>query len=655
MNPLHLCNPVARLSPYLCIRKKGRASPTRLKKDIESVRIIDMEREQKVMVACILASLCLLVASYFTEGTLRLGICIAAYLLVGYEVIIDAFRNILHGEVFDENFLMTIATFGAFALGEYPEAVAVMVFFQIGELFQDIAVERSRASITSLMDIRPDSATLEKADGSLEKVSPEDVEKGGIIVVKPGEKIPLDGTVISGTSSLDTAALTGESLPREVAEGAEVLSGSLNLSGLLRIRTSGVYGESTVAKILELVENADNGKADAEKFITKFAHYYTPAVVGAAVLLAVLPPLLFGGVWATWLHRALIFLVISCPCALVISIPLSFFAGIGGASRRGILVKGSNFIESLAAVKTVVFDKTGTLTRGKFSVSDVLASGCTQAQLLETAALAECWSDHPVAVSLREAYGKDIDRDRVGDVENFAGEGICATVDSRKVFAGNGRLMERAGVQFIPCDKSGTIVYVAVDGQFRGAVVVSDTVKPESAKAVKALHEAGVSRIVMLTGDRADVAEEVGKELGLDEVHAGLLPAGKVERVQALKLAEGDAKLAFVGDGINDAPVLKLADVGIAMGAIGSDAAIEASDVVLMDDNPMKVAESIAISKRTLRIVRQNIVFAIGVKLLMLLLGALGIANMWMAVFADVGVSVIAIINSLRAMRSKGI
>ena len=607
------------------------------------------------MVACILASLCLLVASYFTEGTLRLVICIAAYLLVGYEVIIDAFRNIFHGEVFDENFLMTIATFGAFALGEYPEAVAVMVFFQIGELFQDIAVERSRASITSLMDIRPDSATLEKADGSLEKVSPEDVEKGGIIVVKPGEKIPLDGTVISGTSSLDTAALTGESLPREVAEGAEVLSGSLNLSGLLRIRTSGVYGESTVAKILELVENADNGKADAEKFITKFAHYYTPAVVGAAVLLAVLPPLLFGGVWATWLHRALIFLVISCPCALVISIPLSFFAGIGGASRRGILVKGSNFIESLAAVKTVVFDKTGTLTRGKFSVSDVLASGCTQAQLLETAALAECWSDHPVAVSLREAYGKDIDRERVGDVENFAGEGICATVDSRKVFAGNGRLMERAGVKFIPCDKSGTIVYVAVDGQFRGAVVVSDTVKPESAKAVKALHEAGVLRIVMLTGDRADVAEEVGKELGLDEVHAGLLPAGKVERVQALKLAEGDGRLAFVGDGINDAPVLKLADVGIAMGAIGSDAAIEASDVVLMDDNPLKVAESIAISKRTLRIVRQNIVFAIGVKLLMLLLGALGIANMWMAVFADVGVSVIAIINSLRAMRSKGI
>ena len=607
------------------------------------------------MLSCIIMSLWLLVASFFTEGGTRLAICIVAYLLVGIEVIAGAFKNILHGEVFDENFLMTIATFGAFALGEYPEAVAVMVFFQIGELFQDIAVERSRASITSLMDIRPDSATLEKADGSLEKVSPEDVEKGGIIVVKPGEKIPLDGTVISGTSSLDTAALTGESLPREVAEGAEVLSGSLNLSGLLRIRTSGVYGESTVAKILELVENADNGKADAEKFITKFAHYYTPAVVGAAVLLAILPPLLFGGEWATWVHRALIFLVISCPCALVISIPLSFFAGIGGASRRGILIKGSNFIESLAAVKTVVFDKTGTLTRGKFSVSDILPSDCSKEQLLETAALAECWSDHPVAVSLREAYGKDIDRERVSGVENFAGEGICATVDSHKVFAGNGRLMERAGVQFIPCDKTGTIVYVAVDGQFRGVVVVSDTVKPESAKAVKALHEVGVSRIVMLTGDRANVAEEVGRELGLDEVHAGLLPAGKVERVQALKLTEGCGRLAFVGDGINDAPVLKLADVGIAMGAIGSDAAIEASDVVLMDDNPLKVAEGIAISKRTLRIVRQNIVFAIGVKLLMLLLGALGIANMWMAVFADVGVSVIAIINSLRAMRSKGI
>ena len=614
-----------------------------------------MEREQKIMVACIAVSLALLVTSYFTAGTLRLGLCIAAYLLVGYEVILDALKNILHGEVFDENFLMTIATFGAFALGEYPEAVAVMVFFQIGELFQDIAVERSRSSITSLMDIRPDFAAIEKADGSIEKVCPEDVGKGSIIVVKPGEKIPLDGTVISGTSSLDTAALTGESLPREVEEGSEVLSGSLNLSGLLKIRTSGEYGESTVARILELVENADNGKADAEKFITKFAHYYTPAVVGAAVLLAVLPPLLFGGEWATWLHRALIFLVISCPCALVISIPLSFFAGIGGASRRGILVKGSNFIEALAAVKTVVFDKTGTLTKGNFSVSAVIPDAGTSEELLETAALAECWSDHPVAAALREAYGKAIDRARVGDVENFAGEGILAHVDGKEVFAGNGRLMERAGVKFTPCDKVGTIVYVAVDGQYRGAVVVSDTIKPESAEAVKALHEAGVSRIVMLTGDRENVAEEVGGELGLDEVHAGLLPAGKVEMVQRLKLASSDGQLAFVGDGINDAPVLKLADVGIAMGAIGSDAAIEASDVVLMDDNPLKVAESIAISRRTLGIVRQNIVFAIGVKLLMLVLGALGLANMWMAVFADVGVSVIAILNSLRAMRTEGL
>ena len=611
---------------------------------------MDMEREQKIMLSCIIMSLWLLVASFFTEGGIRLAICIAAYLLVGIEVIADAFRNILHGEVFDENFLMTIATFGAFALGEYPEAVAVMVFFQIGELFQDIAVERSRVSITSLMDIRPDSATLEKADGSLEKVSPEEVAKGSIIVVRPGEKIPLDGAVIEGSSSLDTAALTGESLPREVVQGDEVLSGSLNMSGLLKIRTSGTYGESTVAKILELVENADNGKADAEKFITKFAHYYTPAVVGAAVLLAVLPPLLFGGEWATWLHRALIFLVISCPCALVISIPLSFFAGIGGASRRGILIKGSNFIEALAGVKTVVFDKTGTLTCGKFSVSSILPNECTQTQLLETAALAECWSDHPVAMSLREAYGKEIDRARVTGVENYAGEGICASVDGRIVYAGNGRLMKRAGVEFIPCDKVGTIVYVAVDGQFKGAVVVSDTVKPESAAAVKALHEAGVSKTVMLTGDRANVAEEVGKELGLDEVHAGLLPSGKVELVQTLKLA-GGGQLAFVGDGINDAPVLKLADVGIAMGAIGSDAAIEASDVVLMDDNPLKVAESIAISRRTLGIVRQNIVFAIGVKLLMLVLGALGIANMWMAVFADVGVTVIAVANSLRAMR----
>ncbi len=600
-------------------------------------------------------SLWLLGASFFTEGWLRLAICITAYLPVGIEVIADAFRNILHGEVFDENFLMTVATFGAFALGEYPEAVAVMVFFQIGELFQDIAVERSRASITSLMDIRPDFASMEKADGSIEKVSPEEVGKGSIIVVKPGEKIPLDGVVTEGSSTLDTAALTGESLPREVSEGAEVLSGSLNLSGLLRIRTSGVYGESTVAKILELVENADNGKAGAEKFITKFAHYYTPAVVGAAVLLAVLPPLLFGGEWAVWLHRALIFLVISCPCALVISIPLSFFAGIGGASRRGILVKGSNFIEALAAVKTVVFDKTGTLTEGSFSVSAVIPSSGTGDELLETAALAECWSDHPVAVSLRRACGKPIGRGRVTGVENFAGEGICASVDGRKVYAGNARLMRRAGVTFTPCDKPGTIVYVAVNGQFKGAVVVSDTVKPESAAAVKALHEVGVDRTVMLTGDRENVAEEVGKELGLDEVHAGLLPADKVKWIDSLKLANTEGRLAFVGDGINDAPVLKLSDVGIAMGAIGSDAAIEASDVVLMDDNPMKAAEAIAISRRTLRIVRQNIVFAIGVKLLMLVLGALGIANMWMAVFADVGVSVIAILNSLRAMRTKGI
>ena len=600
-------------------------------------------------------SLWLLGASFFTEGWLRLAVCITAYLPVGIEVIADAFRNILHGEIFDENFLMTVATFGAFALGEYPEAVAVMVFFQIGELFQDIAVERSRASITSLMDIRPDFASIEKADGSIVKVSPEEVGKGSIIVVKPGEKIPLDGVVTEGSSTLDTAALTGESLPREVSEGAEVLSGSLNLSGLLRIRTGGVYGESTVAKILELVENADNGKAGAEKFITKFAHYYTPAVVGAAVLLAVLPPLLFGGEWAVWLHRTLIFLVISCPCALVISIPLSFFAGIGGASRRGILVKGSNFIEALAAVKTVVFDKTGTLTEGSFSVSAVIPSSGTGDELLETAALAECWSDHPVAVSLRRAYGKPIERGRVTDVENFAGEGICASVDGNRVYAGNARLMRRAGVTFTPCDMPGTIVYVAENGQFKGAVVVSDTVKPESAAAVKALHEVGVDRIVMLTGDRENVAEEVGKELGLDEVHAGLLPADKVKWVDSLKLANGEGRLAFVGDGINDAPVLKLSDVGIAMGAIGSDAAIEASDVVLMDDNPMKAAEAIAISRRTLRIVRQNIVFAIGVKLLMLVLGALGIANMWMAVFADVGVSVIAILNSLRAMRTKGI
>ena len=613
----------------------------------------DMEREHKIMVACIALSAVLLAASFFTSGTVRLCLCVTAYLAVGYEVIADALRNILHGELFDENFLMTIATFGAFALGEYPEAVAVMLFFQTGELFQDIAVSRSRASITSLMDIRPDFATLERADGSIEEVSPEEVAAGSIILVRPGEKIPLDGTVIEGGGSLDTAVLTGESLPREVAEGSEVLSGSLNLTGLLRIRTRGTYGESTVARILDLIENADNGKADAEKFISRFAHYYTPAVVGAAVLLAVIPPLLFAGQWALWLHRALIFLVISCPCALVISIPLSFFAGIGGASRRGILVKGSNFIEALAAVKTVVFDKTGTLTKGSFSVSGIAPCGISAEQLLETAALAECWSDHPVAVSLRQAYGKPIDRSRVADVENYAGEGIRARVDGHSVYAGNGLLMQRALVSFDPCGKPGTIVYVAVDGQFRGSVVVSDSVKPTSAAAVKALHDEGVSRIVMLTGDRQDVAEAVGREVGTDEVHAGLLPADKVERVRELKIERGGA-LAFVGDGINDAPVLKLSDVGIAMGAIGSDAAIEAADVVLMDDNPLKVAEGISISRRTLRIVRQNIVFAIGVKLLMLALGALGLANMWMAVFADVGVSVIAILNSLRAMRTGG-
>ncbi|MDO4826747.1 MAG: heavy metal translocating P-type ATPase [Bacteroidia bacterium] len=612
-----------------------------------------MEREHKIMVACIALSAVLLAASFLTSGTVRLCLCVTAYLAVGYEVIADALRNILHGELFDENFLMTVATFGAFALGEYPEAVAVMLFFQTGELFQDIAVSRSRASITSLMDIRPDFATLERADGSIEEVSPEEVAAGSIILVRPGEKIPLDGTVIEGGGSLDTAALTGESLPREVAEGSEVLSGSLNLTGLLRIRTRGSYGESTVARILDLIENADNGKADAEKFISRFAHYYTPAVVGAAVLLAVIPPLLFAGQWALWLHRALIFLVISCPCALVISIPLSFFAGIGGASRRGILVKGSNFIEALAAVKTVVFDKTGTLTKGSFSVSAVIPCGVSEEQLLETAALAECWSDHPVAVSLRQAYGKPIDRSRVADVENFAGEGIRARVDGHSVYAGNGRLMQRALVSFDPCGKPGTIVYVAVDGQFRGSVVVSDSVKPTSAAAVKALHDEGVSSIVMLTGDRQDVAEAVGREVGTDEVHAGLLPADKVERVREMKIERGGA-LAFVGDGINDAPVLKLSDVGIAMGAIGSDAAIEAADVVLMDDNPLKVAEGISISRRTLRIVRQNIVFAIGVKLLMLALGALGLANMWMAVFADVGVSVIAILNSLRAMRTGG-
>lgn len=619
------------------------------------VKIKIMEKEQKIMVARIVASGAMLGLVLFLplSEMVRMCLCLAAYLIIGADVIYEAVESIFHKELFDEHFLMAIATVGALAIGEYPEAVAVMFFYQIGELFSDIALERSRASISSLMDIRPDSANLEDSAGTVRKVSPSDVPQGSIIMVKPGEKIPIDGVVISGESSLDTAALTGESMPRDVSEGAEVLSGSLNMTGLLRIKTTSSFGESTVSKILDLVENAQTGKAKTEKFITRFARVYTPSVVAGAVLLAVLPPLFTGGDWPVWLHRALIFLVISCPCALVISIPLTFFAGIGGASRKGILVKGSNYMEVLSKVRTMVFDKTGTLTKGRFSVSEISAVDSDDAGLLEKAALAESFSSHPVAVSLRSAYGKPLDESRVSDVKDYSGEGICATVDGQGIYAGNEKLMRRIGVETVPVSKIGTVVYVATEGKFLGYFVVSDTLKPTAAEAMSLLKAAGVQKMVMLTGDRADVAKEVADELALDEYHAGLLPADKVERVKALKESDGQAVLAFVGDGVNDAPVLKLADIGIAMGGVGSDAAIEAADVVLMDDDPVKIALGIKIAKKTLRIVVQNIVFAIGVKLLFLLLGALGVANMWEAVFADVGVTVIAILNSLRAMRVK--
>ena len=619
------------------------------------VKIKIMEKEQKIMVARIVASGAMLGLVLFLplSEMVRMCLCLAAYLIIGADVIYEAVESIFHKELFDEHFLMAIATVGALAIGEYPEAVAVMFFYQIGELFSDIALERSRASISSLMDIRPDYANLEDSAGTVRKVSPSDVPQGSIIMVKPGEKIPIDGVVISGESSLDTAALTGESMPRDVSEGAEVLSGSLNMTGLLRIKTTSSFGESTVSKILDLVENAQTGKAKTEKFITRFARVYTPSVVAGAVLLAVLPPLFTGGDWPIWLHRALIFLVISCPCALVISIPLTFFAGIGGASRKGILVKGSNYMEVLSKVRTMVFDKTGTLTKGRFSVSEISAVDSDEAGLLEKAALAESFSSHPVAVSLRSAYGKPLDESRVSDVKDYSGEGICATVDGQGIYAGNEKLMRRIGVEPVPVSKIGTVVYVATEGKFLGYIVVSDTLKPTAAEAMSLLKAAGVQKTVMLTGDRADVAKEVAGELALDEYHAGLLPADKVERVKALKESDGQAVLAFVGDGVNDAPVLKLADIGIAMGGVGSDAAIEAADVVLMDDDPVKIALGIKIAKKTLRIVVQNIVFAIGVKLLFLLLGALGVANMWEAVFADVGVTVIAILNSLRAMRVK--
>ena len=613
-----------------------------------------MEKEQKIMIARIgVCALLLVGVLALPLGNLaKLILCIVAYLTVGADVVYEALEGIVHGDVFDEHFLMAIATIGAFAIGEYPEAVAVMFFYQIGELFSDIAVDRSRESISSLMDIRPDYANIEDGD-SLRSVSPCEVKVGDVIVVKPGEKIPIDGKVLSGNSSLDTAALTGESLPREVKPGDDVLSGSVNMTGLLRIKTASTFGDSTVSKILDLVENAQTGKAQSEKFITRFAKIYTPVVVVGAVLLALLPPVFTGGDFLLWLHRALIFLVISCPCALVISIPLTFFAGIGGASRKGILVKGSNYLELLAKVDTFVFDKTGTLTKGNFCVSDIYACDSDKDKLLEWAALAEIYSDHPVAVSLRTACKSPLDKSRVSNVTDFVGEGICAEIDGRKVYAGNEKLMRRTGVECGEANKTGTVVFVSVDGEYIGYIVVSDSVKPNSKRALALLRSSGISKCVMLTGDRAEVAEEVGREIGLDEVYAGLLPAGKVEKVQELKTAHPEGTLAFVGDGINDAPVLKLSDLGIAMGGVGSDAAIEAADIVLMDDDPLKLPLGMKIARKTHSIVMQNIIFAIGIKLLFLLLGSLGLANMWEAVFADVGVTVIAILNALRAMRVK--
>ena len=612
-----------------------------------------MDKKQKKMLLRILASgaLLILVSLLPLSGPVRLAAFLVPYLLIGWDILWKAGRNIAHGQVFDENFLMALATVGALVIGEYPEAVFVMLFYQVGELFQSFAVGKSRRSISSLMDIRPDYANLER-DGALEEVDPEDVAVGDVIVVKPGERVPLDGVVLEGSSTLNTAALTGESLPREVSPGGDVVSGCINLSGVLRVQVTKAFEESTVSRILELVENASSRKAKAEAFITKFARYYTPAVVIAAALLALIPPLFFHGVWSDWLSRACSFLVISCPCALVISVPLAFFGGIGGASRAGVLVKGGNYLEVLARTEVVVFDKTGTLTRGVFNVTAIHPDRCDESTLLELAALAECWSDHPISRSIKDAWGKEIDSARVAGVEELSGRGVRALVDGRTVWAGNDKLMEEAGVSWHPCHKTGTTVHVAVDGEYMGHLVISDEVKPDAAQAIAALRQAGVRRTVMLTGDARAVGEAVAAELGLDEVHAQLLPADKVARVEELldRRSSGGA-LAFVGDGINDAPVLSRADIGIAMGALGSDAAIEAADVVLMDDKPSKIAVAIRIARRTLTIVRQNITFALGVKFLVLFLGAIGKASMWEAVFADVGVSVIAILNSMRTLR----
>ena len=623
-----------------------------------------MTKKQKKMLSRILITAVMLAALHFlpVTGCLRLALYLAAYGIIGYDILKKAWKGILNRQVFDENFLMAVATIGAFALaiyersGDYVEAIAVMLFYQIGELFQSYAVGKSRRNISALMDIRPDYANIER-DGQLEKVAPDEVEIGSVIVVQPGEKVPLDGVILSGTSSLNTSALTGESLPRDAKEGDEVISGCINMTGVLRIQTTKEFGESTVSKILELVEDSSSHKSKSEAFISKFARVYTPAVCYSALALAILPPvvrLLTGNSaqWGEWIYRALTFLVISCPCALVISIPLSFFAGIGGASKEGVLIKGSNYLETLSQVKTVVFDKTGTLTQGVFEVSGVHHNEMEDEKLLEYAALAECASSHPISKSLQRAYGKEIDRDRVSDIQEISGKGISAKVDGHDVLAGNSKLMELNRIAFIDCHSVGTIIHMAIDGEYAGHIVISDVVKPHAKEAIERLKHSGVEKTVMLTGDTRRVAEQVAKDLGVDEVHSDLLPADKVAQVEKLLAAKGDKdKLAFVGDGINDAPVLSRADIGIAMGAMGSDAAIEAADVVLMDDDPMKIAKAIRISRKCIGIVYQNIVFALVVKFACLALGALGIANMWAAIFADVGVMVLAVLNAIRALR----
>lgn len=619
------------------------------------------KKQKKVFTRIIIAAVLMVVLSLLPiDGWLKFVLFMIPYLVIGHDILLKAWKGILNRQVFDENFLMAVATIGAILLGDYKEGVAVMLFYQIGELFQSYAVGKSRRNISELMDIRPDYANIEKEDGTLEQVDPDEVGIGSVIVVQPGEKVPIDGVIEEGRTSLNTSTLTGESLPREAGVGDEVISGCINMSGVLKIRTTKEFGESTVSKILDMVENASSKKSRSENFISKFAKYYTPAVCYGALALAILPPLvrlLFLGMtpeWGDWVMRALTFLVISCPCALVISIPLSFFAGIGGASNAGVLVKGSNYLETLSETKYVVFDKTGTMTQGVFEVSGVHHSSMDTEKLLEYAALAECHSSHPISKSLKKAYGKPLDPSRVTDVEEISGNGVTAKVDGVRVAAGNSKLMEKLGVDCMECHSVGTVVHMAVDGKYAGHILISDQIKPHAKEAIAALKKCGVKKTIMLTGDRREAARQVAEELGIDEVHSELLPGDKVAQVEKLLDEKGEKeKLAFVGDGINDAPVLSRADIGIAMGALGSDAAIEAADIVLMDDDPLKISKAIRISRKCLRIVYENIYFAIGVKVVCLILGALGIANMWAAIFADVGVMIIAVLNAIRALNVK--